>query len=336
MMNKKYILVLGYGWSGSSAVVDLLKEYSGNIEADVEFRVIKDPYGITDLYNALVTKGDPLNYDIAIKDFLWYVKKLNRMPKKFSNGLGYKKFFGDDFMDSTFEYINNLTDYQYDSHWWMFDFKKSTYTLLKEKIYKKLKIKDSVSQMYFSTIDENLFIQLTRKYLEQLFNKFFEAGINNVILDQGISVLNCVQEMRYFNDAKVVIIDRDPRDIYTDLCVGNYLIGKELSKSHDVMKYVKWHKAYRKNYEQLINSPDILLMNFEDVILNYEVSLEKLEIFLGLDSESHVDKFKYLKPGNSKKNIGIWKDYISDDEKKIFDQYLKEYYYDGKKIDKQV
>ena len=45
------ILTAGYGYSGSSAVVDLLKEYDNcdSISDNFEFRLIKDPGGLEDL-----------------------------------------------------------------------------------------------------------------------------------------------------------------------------------------------------------------------------------------------------------------------------------------------
>lgn len=39
-----YIYVLGYGWSGSSVIVDLLKEYDCILVPDLEFRLIKERY----------------------------------------------------------------------------------------------------------------------------------------------------------------------------------------------------------------------------------------------------------------------------------------------------
>jgi len=48
-MNKdkiKFIAVSGYGWSGSSAVVDLFRELENVKCVDTEFRLIRDPYGV--------------------------------------------------------------------------------------------------------------------------------------------------------------------------------------------------------------------------------------------------------------------------------------------------
>ena len=96
-----YILVSGYGWTGSSAVVDLLKEINKACYMNVEFRIIKDPKGLRDLYDSLVENWDPLNSDIAIKDFLWLANHLNYKRHKFSlnAGLGYVDFFGKSFIE---------------------------------------------------------------------------------------------------------------------------------------------------------------------------------------------------------------------------------------------
>ena len=58
-----YIIVAGYGWSGSSAIVDILREFEDCMVPDVEFRMIKDPYGVHDLYDNLVEKWCLLNAD---------------------------------------------------------------------------------------------------------------------------------------------------------------------------------------------------------------------------------------------------------------------------------
>ncbi len=44
-----YLAIGGYFYSGSSAVVDLLKEYRGFYESGSEIRIINDPYGLIQL-----------------------------------------------------------------------------------------------------------------------------------------------------------------------------------------------------------------------------------------------------------------------------------------------
>ena len=68
-----YILVAGYGWSGSSAAVDILHEFKTCYLPGIEFRVVKDPYGLDDLfYTSAVKRADNIAIDIAVKDFLNY------------------------------------------------------------------------------------------------------------------------------------------------------------------------------------------------------------------------------------------------------------------------
>ena len=86
----QYVCVLGYGWSGSSAVVDLLKEFEENWDPEVEFRILKDPHGVMDLEHTLVDQWDALNVDIAIRDFLDFATFLNIFTRQ---GVGSKHFY---------------------------------------------------------------------------------------------------------------------------------------------------------------------------------------------------------------------------------------------------
>ena len=69
MSKTTFINVAGFFGSGSSAVVDLLKEFKGFNECDAEIRFVKDPYGISQLENALVNQWELVNSAAAIADF---------------------------------------------------------------------------------------------------------------------------------------------------------------------------------------------------------------------------------------------------------------------------
>ena len=72
-----FVSVGGYGWTGSSACIDILKEFEGFGDLNGEFRIIKDPYGISDLEHSLVDSWDFVRHDIAIQDFLNYTNNIN-------------------------------------------------------------------------------------------------------------------------------------------------------------------------------------------------------------------------------------------------------------------
>jgi hypothetical protein len=43
--------------------------------------------------------------------------------------------------------------------------------------------------------------------------------------------------------------------------------------------------------------------------MNYEETKRRIQGFLGLSEGDHVNKFMYLNPDISSKNVGIWKKY---------------------------
>ena len=93
MKDLSFIAISGFFSSGSSAVTDLLKEFQNTYECKAEIRIIKDPYGISQLEQALVHHWELLNSSAAIQDFLWLCKIYNRNGKHVFSpaGLSYGK-----------------------------------------------------------------------------------------------------------------------------------------------------------------------------------------------------------------------------------------------------
>lgn len=328
-MNKlKYFLIAGYGWSGSSAAVDLLREFEGNWESCVEFRAIKDPYGVHDLYRNLVEEWDVLNSDNAIRDFLWHMQCLEREQSKLSTGLNYGNLIGKHFMDAAVNFVNKLVEFKYESSWWFPQFKKTKSEVFREKVNRKLfnKSNNTEPYMYFSKIDETRFIECAQEFLDEVYSDIAEKNsASSIILDQAVSIPNCIQQMKYFRDAKLIIIDRDPRDIYLDLIREKGLIGRELAKTRNVDMYIKWHLAMRSNIGIIKENPNILLLQFEDLVCDYENTVSKIVDFLELDSKLHCRKKQYFEPSISIKNVGIWKEGLTKEEKEVFETKLGDF-----------
>lgn len=321
-----YVLVVGYGWSGSSAVVDLLNEFDTCWQANVEFRVIKDPYGIHDLHHAIVENWDSLNLDIAIKDFWWHMEHLNHVNRKFSfkAGLSYKFFFGDNFLQATQNFLDKIISYKYKGRWWFFDFKRNGIEFTISKVLRILKLCEE--KMYFSCVSDEEFCNYAQEYIDELFGPLIVSdSVKHVILDQAVHIRNYSKEMKYIRNSKLIVVDRDPRDIYADLIQGKNLIGRELAESHDVMKYVGYHRAYRKNQLELKNDPNVLFIQFEDLVCNYEDVVNKMAEFLKLDLREHMFAKKNFDPAVSVKNIGIWKNILSEQEEQVIKAELGDY-----------
>lgn len=332
-LNMDYVLIAGYGWSGSSAVVDLLKEFNGFWDPNIEFRLIKDSYGLIDLRYNLVEKWDPLNSDIAIKDFVWLTNHLNHKNSKISlqQGLDYQNIFKDNFLIQTNNFLEHIIKYNYKSHWWFFDFKKTKLEYFIYKILRKVnKNKSNNSIMHFSNCTEEEFDKWSKLYINSLFSPIIkENNMQHIILDQAVPVQNPEMAQHYFDNYKIIIVDRDPRDIYVDLINGKFLLGQDLAVTHDVFKYIDWHKAMRKNLNNILKLSNIKYIRFEDLIINYDKSINEIVTFLNISPNEHIHKCELFKPNISKRNIGLWKNYSQQNEIAIIEKELSEYIYDA-------
>ena len=312
-----YILVSGYGCTGSSAVVDYLKEFS-NITVPVpekEFRLITDPYGIIDLDRALNQSVDPLNEDIAIKKFIWMADKYISRPGRFTGvQCGYIDDFGENIRTQTESYISALIGRRYEGYWWYMDMEKSAIYYFIKKLLRKLKIKDfeTYEKIFLYTLSEKEFIELTRKYIHKLFAPLVSDDKDDyLVLDNAIPATHPSYADRYLGKFKMINVERDPRDIYANLFRKKLLIGYYSSKHHDPSLFVEWYKKMRKNQEE---SENTMTVWFEDFVTNYEAISEQICSFLSLDEKLNARKREYFNPARSIKDVGLWKTFPYKDE----------------------
>ena len=321
MKDITFVDVSGFFTSGSSAMVDLLKEFRGFYESNAEIRFIKDPYGIVQMENALVNQWEFINSSAAISDFLELCQKGCRNGKGLFAPAGFnlKKTISKDFMKITEEYVNELSDYTYKFDFYHYKFKKPYIKYVTDRYrwaieyLSKGRFKTAnrnIANCYFAHPSQERFNEATKRY----FNRLFENKIQNndspyIILDQAISPNNTQVIHRYFSKAKMIIIDRDPRDMYVD----DVLWGENLDKNYQTReaaeKYILRAKALRDN---IVLDDDILYVRFEDLIINYDETRLKILHFLGLNEEDHINKKQCLKPEVSIKNIGIWRKFYKD------------------------
>lgn len=317
----KYILIGGFAGSGSSAIVDLFKEFDNCKLLDFELRFITDFDGITNLENNLVRCWTPYNADIAIKRYIKFIERLSSKYKSPYCGIDHTKYFGKAFYNISKMYINSLIDNKYKGRW----------VGINNLIYIIFSKINSILKTDFFTLKKNInisypgnkFYEKTAYYLNQLFNSLnISDNIEYFIIDEPFTSLNPAIVRSYFTNAKNIIIKRDPRDIFVNAQYYKYVFIP-----YNVDSFIDWYKAlfsYSAKNED-IKDRNVLYMNFEDIVLNYDNSLGKILDFFELNSTSHIFKRKYFNPDISKKNIGLWKNYSNKTEiDKIWKQ-LKKY-----------
>lgn len=321
MKNMSFVGVSGFFSSGSSAVIDLLKEFRNTYECKAEIRIIKDPYGISQLEQSLVHHWELLNSSAAIQDFLWLCKIYNRNGGHVFSpaGLSYGKNINPDFMRITYDYINELTDFKYESDFYYQKIKKSYLKYVIDRIrygmefYSKGKIRIANRNnppSFFAHPTEKKFYTATQKYLLRLFERCIpnENEKGYILLDQAISTNDIGALDRYFNNAKLIIVDRDPRDMYVeDLERWRENLDPDTTSVNAGRKYVIRHKALRKDLVELNNN--VMTVKFETLIRDYNNESKRIMDFVGFSKNDHITPYKFLNPNVSAKNIGVWKKY---------------------------
>ena len=337
-----YILVGGYTATGSSAAIDLLKECTGVYAPDWEFRLIVDPHGVIDLDRALNNPIDTLNQDVAIREFLDFINKYSRCGGGFRPyGMNYNTVFGKRLLSLAQEYIDQLTDYSYVGYWWYLEFFKPYTTYIAHKILKRVKLYDarkhSTMRLYCKSDEE--FIRITTEYINSIFAALVaERGIDchTLVLDQAVPANRPAYANRCFAAPKVISVDRDPRDVFIGIIteeqrngdlVGH--VGFDVASSHNIPLFIDWYKESHRTTKDDIASQNVLKLQFEDIILNYEQTARQILDFAGIPQESHTAKGKYLQPEKSAKNIGLWRSYDHPEEIRMIERELSEYLYHG-------
>lgn len=326
----KLITCAGYYGTGSSAVTDLLDECDNVHDmGDYEFRFVQDPDGISDLEYNLVENNHRHNSGYAIRRYEKNVKYLNgnKFIKK------YNQFFDNKWNDLSKEYISNLISVAYKGSWHqeLRDLGFGAYFLersinkivglFKKEFFVPIFLRNNMD--YVSYPAENFYL-LTKRYIDDLFEYANKDNKEYVMADQLVPPSNVSRYLRYFNDLKVICVDRDPRDLF--------LLEKKWRGTiipRDVKDFCLWYRTTRehRNNEKDDNER-CLRINFEDLIYHYDEYSKKIFDFVGISDSHHTKKFTRLIPEQSMKNTKLWINNLQyKDEILIIEQMLPEYLY---------
>ncbi|MDL2292011.1 sulfotransferase domain-containing protein [Acholeplasma sp. OttesenSCG-928-E16] len=329
-MKKNNVAIVGYYGTGSSAVIDLLKEYSSvniaaPIDGDYEHNLFYSKGGLFDLGAILMNQCSPYNSDMAVNNFLDCSRWQN--DNDFGWFGSYRKHFGNVFLKITDEFIDSISKKKKISsavHITKVRFSpiKAILQLCAKVIYgRKIgklgrKYIYDGKYKYFSMPTKEEFTFASKKYTTSYINLFSQEGKVNVfdhlLWAQQTALLN-----DYFEDLKVIIVNRDPRDVYL---LNKYYWHKPPVSNvkpffpTNVEDFVfEWERSI---VEKQQNCDNILYINFEDLIYKYEETVQKIEQFLEISPIEHVKKGSFFHPDMSIENTQIfelskeWKDEV--------------------------
>jgi hypothetical protein len=221
-------------------------------------------------------------------------------------GLDYEDSFKIQFASSTRSYSESLIDATWQTEWPY----RAAEIGASELFFDKLKLKLRVPPAFgidYSLAAPGDFLGRMRDYLATLIAPFAEPGDHTVVMHNSIEPFSPSRALRYFHDARSIIVDRDPRDVY--VAQNRYVTPGSNSKPRPYRSVTTTPDIFCRRFRTMrkvaASAPDdpqrLLRVNFEDVVLGYDASLKKIMSFLGETPATHVRAREYFKPEQSTK-----------------------------------
>lgn len=346
---KNLISVQGFLHTGSSAVIDLLREFDNNTV-----------FGISEPYSSGFVNNEP-SYDIYMQEFWLYNHMAIFELEKYigANMIGDEDFvikriiktidgyrnmflvnFALDLYDLFDKYIlpmidtgcNNFACIKQQLHQWNhFASPRGGYAIGKMNYtHEHFRLKQGI------TID--IFRDNCKLFFDSVIGCIGES--DNLIIDQLVDCeLGYDTELhnKYLgNNFKHISVYRDPRDQFMQLIYFSTRCPEFFTWYHKFLypsiNFIDSYKggvfpiSPKKYFEN--SHPNRLMIRFEDLINDYENSITTICDFLGIDKSHHINKGKYFIPEVSRKNIGIYKNYHDQRVMDKIKEELGEYCYE--------
>ena len=302
------IVGAGFGSSGLSALMDLLDEVEGFYTTPQEFAMFNDPDGLISLESALIDNWSIFQGNVAIRRFKKLAAALSRRSIGPYPNLDYIKFFGKEFNQVVEDYVDSLVN---------IDFIGLSYgvdSLVKRQLNQRVKMlrRSSLTndKMYVANnLTQEEFIELTQHFVKKLAKLCLEKyEKTSFVFDEGFVSLSLNKVLRYLPESsKVIVMVRDPRDVYAELKDSG---DAWMFQPNKIKDFIAYQAAMFKRWEEqksYVDNSRFLQVRFDDLIVNYQDEKQRIFEFLSIEEERHVRPLSKLNPNVSSENVGRWK-----------------------------
>lgn len=325
--------ICGLGFSGSGAVLDLLKEYPeiGGF-SEREMSICYYPDGILDLdYHLNESYTRYMSSDAALYSF-WRM-----MESRFAHSSRHQTEYDKRIIALTKQYIEDLTQVTWKGSWGYRDYIDAG---IKQKINNAVLLRASL--LIYKLFHKNVnlakngimrlsikpehFDELTRNYLVEVLSCIgYTPKAEKFVVDQLFPGDNPEKCFKYFNDPYAIVVYRDPRD--------TYLLAKKMVKVHaswiptdNVSDFIRYYKEIY-GHARIGRTGRVLKVQYEDLIYKYEKTVAEIEQFCGL--QNHTAVKKHFNPEYSIRYTQLIVDYPQyKSEIQQIERELKDYLYD--------
>jgi hypothetical protein len=315
----RYLDLSGYAFTGKHAVIDLMREFEGYNVAhfQFEFNLLRIQGGIRDLETALSDDWSPIRSDAAVRRFRKLARRLASKnswtnPGSWFEAVGwnYDDFFKGRFTPATEAYVRGLVEATWRTEWPYPAGEIGALQLFHRKLLQLLKMPTAFDFDYTLAAPDD-FLAQTREYMAILLEAFAEPGDHTVVMHNSCEPFNPSRALRYFADGRSIIVDRDPRDVF--VAQNCYVAPGSSAKPAPYRAVATTPENFCRRFRLMRHvamrtneAPGkVLRIKFENLILNYEETLQLILNFIGETRVKHTFPKKYFKPEVSAKNIGI-------------------------------
>lgn len=280
----------GFGSTGSSAVTDYLFEYGKeNIQVldNIEFTWVSGVDGLIDLEYHLKNPHTRTNDSIVAIDR--YIQRAKESVDEYDKYAGIAK---ETFMKSTMDFINSITRVKWQ---WYIHTPTSPIRRFLELYVLRNRIIPRIEKRLGRRINcypmetvrlANMpvnFDHFAKKHVNELLQAMGADFSKIIVMDQPFSGNNPQACFKFFDNPRAIVTDRDPRDNY--IFSKKKLLGKSfahLMPTDTVEHFVEYYKGIRDGMPYKNQDDRILVLNFEEMVYDYDNATQKIRDFLSL------------------------------------------------------
>lgn len=305
---KQIVSVNGFGYSGSGAVIDILREFDNvNVLGIVDEEGSKASKSVT----SYLQEQDFLRLSGGLFELEKYVQSSNifhcaaallRFTKVVEKSTLYRH--NQEVRDCFYSFYKEITSINttvshpfYNSY--LYDWNRP----------------HVISYMRDMTIEE--YRSRCQILITNITNVIHtENPTDFLVMDQFVNdfEFDVDRYLDYIPNFKMIHVYRDPRDIYCFAVEKNI----EWIPHMNVDDFIVWYGLLTNKFD--MNSDKYLVVRFEDLIYDYQYQLERIMNFVGI-KQNRQRRNAYFDPSISVGGVGIWKK--SQIKVGVFNQILK-------------
>ena len=319
------VITASPGLSGAGLIFDYLldrddvispfKEYPDK-DQQSEFRFVTDPGGLNSLYYGFYKNFSTNNCAYVYDEFNGYLKKISKLTIIENNKK--KKLYSNIFFKEVEKFKKKIIK---SSYYGLPQFHRLGLNKKDKLMWKITNCFRSAQQSKFLQmvlpVDEKTFINESIKFVDKVLYSQTSNKKKNIVIDQGANFWKPELSTIFYSNKKIILITRDPRSIFASM-----KLRKSLSyPGNNVNIFINWYESIISRIRLFKNSKNILLIKYENFIINHDSESKKLLKFLKIKK---IEKNTF-NIDDSRKNIYKADKVLTKKEKHLIETKLKKY-----------